>query len=55
MLEPLRHAFHPDRDIGQGDTPSRLIFIVVFDILLTLTNTSNTGQAHAYADDLVHL
>lgn len=33
MLEPLRHAFHPDRGIDQGDTPSTLIFIAVFDIL----------------------
>jgi hypothetical protein len=55
MLEPLRHAFHPDRGIGQGDTPSTLIFIAVFDILLTLVDSSRTGEAHAYADDLVHI
>jgi hypothetical protein len=54
MLEPLRHTFHPERGIGQGDTPSTLIFIAVFD-LLTLIDNSRTGQAHAYADDLVHL
>lgn len=52
MLEPLKHAFHPERGIGQGDTPSTLIFIAVFDILLTLLEDSITGQAHAYADDL---
>ncbi len=55
MLTPLGNAFHPDRGIGQGDTPSALIFIAVFDILLTLMDKSGTGQAHAYADDLVHL
>jgi hypothetical protein len=55
MLGPLRHAFHPDRGIGQGDTPSTLIFIAVFDILLSLVESSGTGQAHAYADDLVHI
>lgn len=55
MLEPLRHAFHPACGIGQGDTPSTLIFIAVFDILLTLMENSHTGQAHAYADDLVHI
>jgi hypothetical protein len=55
MLEPLRHAFHPDRGIGQGDTPSTLIFIAVFDIILTLLDSSCTGEAHANADDLVHI
>ncbi len=55
MLGPLRHVFHPDRGIGQGDTPSTLIFIAVFDILLSLVESSGTGQAHAYADDLVHI
>lgn len=58
MLEPLRHAFHPDRGIDQGDTPSTLILIAVFDImimLLTLVESSNAGQAHAYADDLVYI
>ena len=55
MIEPLGHAFHPARGIGQGDTPSTLIFIAVFDILLTLMDDSNTGIAHAYADNLVHL
>jgi hypothetical protein len=55
MLEPLKHAFHPDRGIGQGDTPSTLIFIAVFDILLTLVNSSDTGEAHAYADDRSYL
>ncbi len=32
-----------------------MIFIAVFDILLTLVDGSGTDQAHAYADDLVHL
>ncbi len=36
MLRPDGNRFHPDRGIGQGDTPSTLIFIAVFDILLTL-------------------
>jgi hypothetical protein len=49
------HSIHPDRGIGQGDTPSTLLFIAVFDILLTLLDDSDTGKAHAYADDLVHL
>jgi hypothetical protein len=39
----------------QGDTPSTLIFIAVFDILLTLLDSSGTGLAYAYADNLVHL
>jgi hypothetical protein len=55
MFEPLRHTFHPDRGIGQGDTPSTLIFIAVFDILLTLVENSRTSRAHAYANNLVHL
>ena len=55
MLGPLGHAFHPERGIGQGDTPSTLIFVAVFDILLTLIDQSSTGEAHAYADDLVHM
>jgi hypothetical protein len=55
MLSPPGTAFHPDRGIGQGDTPSTLIFIAVFDILLTLLEESGTGQAHAYADDLIYL
>jgi hypothetical protein len=55
MLTPTGNAFHPDRGIGQGDTPSTLIFIAVFDILLTLLDYSGTGDAYAYADDLVHI
>ncbi len=55
MLSPPGSSFHPERGIGQGDTPSTLLFIAVFDILLTLLDASNTGKAHAYADDLVHL
>jgi hypothetical protein len=55
MLTPPGKFFHPARGIGQGDTPSTLIFIAVFDILLTLLDESNTEIAHAYADDLVHL
>lgn len=43
MLTPLCNAFHPDRGIGQWDTPSALIFIAVFDILLTLMDDSGTG------------
>jgi hypothetical protein len=49
------NAFHPERGVGQGDTPSALIFIAVFDILLTLLDESGTGQPHAYADDLAHI
>lgn len=50
------NSFHPERGVGQGDTPSSaLIFIAVFDILLTLLDKSNTGQPHAYADDLAHI
>ena len=55
MLRPHKHSFHPARGIGQEDTPSTLIFIAVFDILLTLLDESETGDAHAYADDLAHL
>ncbi len=56
MLETVNtHPFHPERGVGQGDTPSALIFIAVFDILLTLLDKSNTGQPHAYADDLAHI
>jgi hypothetical protein len=39
----------------RGDTPSTLIYIAVFDILLTLLEDSDKGKAHAYADDLAHL
>lgn len=55
MLGPLGNAFHPERGIGQGDTASTLIFVAVFDILLTLLDQSSTGEAHVYADDLVHM
>jgi hypothetical protein len=55
MLSPAGHSFHPERGIGQGDTPSTLLFIAVFDILITLLDNSNTGIAHAYADDLIHM
>jgi hypothetical protein len=55
MLLDHPTSFHPDRGIGQGDTPSTLIFIAVFDIVLTLLEDSDTGEAHAYADDLAHL
>jgi hypothetical protein len=43
MLLDHLTSFHPDRGIGQGDTPSTLIFIAVFDILLTLLEDSGTG------------
>ncbi len=49
------NCFHPERGVGQGDTPSSLIFIAVFDILLTLLDESGTGQPHASADDLAHI
>jgi hypothetical protein len=55
MLSPQGNSFHPARGIGQGDTQSTLLFIAVFDILLTLLDASGTGKAHAYADDLVHI
>jgi hypothetical protein len=45
MLLPRGSSFHPNRGIGQGDTPSTLIFIAAFDVLLTLLE----------ADDLVYL
>jgi hypothetical protein len=55
MLSSItENQFHPERGIGQGDTPSTLIFIAVFDILLTLLDNSGTGTPHAYADDLAH-
>jgi hypothetical protein len=54
MQNPTGNAFHPARGIGQGDTPSTLIFIA-FDILLKLLNHNDTKVAHAYADDLIHL
>lgn len=54
-LFALSYLLHPDRGIDQGDTPSTLIFIAVFDILLTQVENSRTGQTHAYADDVVHL
>ena len=47
MLAPPGNSFHPERGIGQGDTPSTLLFIAVFDILLTLLDASTTGKAHA--------
>ncbi len=55
MLHSHKNSFHPDRGIGQEDTPSTIIFIAVFDIMLTLLETSETEDAHAYADDLAHL
>ncbi len=55
MLQDHPTSFHPYRGIRQGNTPSTLIFIVVFDILLTLLEESGTEDAHAYADDLAHL
>lgn len=49
-------SFHPDHDIGQGDTPLTLILIAAaFDILLTLLETTDTGETHAYTNDLVNL
>jgi hypothetical protein len=53
MLLDHPTSFHQDRGIGQGDTPSTLIFIAVCDILLTLLEDSDAGEAHAYADDLL--
>lgn len=50
----MRH-FHHSRGIGQGDTPSTLIFVAVFDILLTLLDEAGVGEPHAYADDLAHI
>jgi hypothetical protein len=55
MLTTSDSAFHPDRGIGQGDTPSTLIFIAAFDVLLTLLEESATGESQAYADDLAHM
>ncbi len=55
MLGLVGNSFHPLRGIGQGDTPSTLVFIAVFDILLTLLESSSSGIAHAHADDLIHL
>ncbi len=55
MLSPPGNSFHPDRGIGHGDAPSTLLFVAVFDILLTLIDNSDTGKVHAYTYDLVHL
>ncbi len=56
MLQDHATSFHLDRGIGQGDIPSTLISIAVFDILLlTLLEDSGTRDAHAYVDDLAHL
>lgn len=55
MLSPFGNSFHPVRGIGQGDTPSTLVFIVVFDILLTLLDSSSTGILHPYAGDIIHM
>ncbi len=52
---PALTSFHPERGIGQGDTPSTLLFVAVFDILLTLLDSAKTGTPHAYADDLAHI
>lgn len=49
MLDYPGNSSHPDRGIGQGDTPSTLLFVDVFDILLTLLDNSDTGKAHACA------
>jgi hypothetical protein len=48
MLQTHGTSFNPDRGIGQEDTPSTLIFIAVFEILLTLLEDSGNGDAHAY-------
>lgn len=55
MQLPKGTSFNPERGIGQGDTPSTLIFIAVFNILLTLLEESHIDKAHAYADDVVHM
>jgi hypothetical protein len=55
LHSPHSTSFHPERGIGQGDTPSTLLFVAVFDILLTLLDAANTGTPHAYADDLAHI
>jgi hypothetical protein len=57
LLQTHGTSFHPDQGIEQGDTPSILIFIAVFDILLTLLEESGTedAYAYAYADDLAYL
>jgi hypothetical protein len=55
LSSPHSTSFHPERGIGQGDTPSTLLFVAVFDILLTLLDSANIGTPHAYADDLAHI
>jgi hypothetical protein len=55
LSSPHSTSFHPERGIGQGDTPSTLLFVAVFGILLTLLDSANTGTPHAYADDLAHI
>ncbi len=55
MLSPPGNSFHPARGIGQGDTPSIQLLIAVFDILITLLDTSGSEKVYAYVDDLVHL
>jgi hypothetical protein len=56
MIESsTNNHFHPERGVGQGDTPSSFIFIAVFDILLTILTNSGSGEPHANADDLAHI
>lgn len=55
LHSPHSTSFHPERGIGRRDTPSTLLFVAVFDILLTLLDSANIGTPHAYADDLAHI
>lgn len=49
MLGSVGDAFRSDRRSDQKDTPSTFIFVIaVFDLLLTLLDTSGTAKAHAY-------
>ncbi len=55
LHSPYSTSFHPERGMGQGDTPSTLLFVAVFDIPFTLLDAAKTGTPHAYADDLAHI
>ncbi len=51
IINGTKGHFHSTREIGQGDTPSTLIFAAVFDVLLTMLDDAGVGEPHAYADD----
>ena len=38
-------SFHQERGIGQGDTPSAILWVVLYDILLSMLDTPTTGAS----------